>query len=374
MKTYSTKSLLIAIAILMAATTANAQEFGPWSTPANLGPIINSACNDMHPTLSRDALSVIFSSDRPPIPGHPCLAALHLWVAQRDSLDGPWETPQPLTMLNSPDDSLYEEHAPNLTPDGHWLFFHSQRPSDCVPAGGIRQLWAAHRHDKRNDFGWEAPINLGCRLNGPNADGGNLFDHAGPNFFEDDTTGILYLYFTGDLIPPNLDPPGNGFDIYLSTCTADLDRCNRQQLWSSGTLIPQLSSPVRDTRSAIRRRDGLEMVISSNRRGTVGGLDLWVSTRASVQFAQDNWSSPVNVNQDNLDKCTQLGIDQGSCPAVNTIANDGAPALSWDGQTLMFFSNRAGGFGLNDLYMSTREKLTGASRATAKSRERDAER
>jgi hypothetical protein len=263
-------------------------------------------------------------------------------------------------MINSPYDSLYEEHAPNLTTDGHWLFFHSQRPSDCVPGGGIRQLWAAHRQNKRDDFGWEAPINLGCALNGPNADGVTLFDHAGPNFFEDDASGTLYLYFTGDPIPANVDPPGNGFDIYVSTCSADLDSCNRQQLWSAGTLIPNLSSPVRDTRTAIRRRDGLEMLISSNRAGTFGLLDLWVSTRSSVEFSQDNWSIPVNVNQDNLDKCSQLGIDAGSCPIVNATANDGAPALSWDGQTLMFFSNRAGGFGGNDLYMSARQKLTGS--------------
>ena len=46
-------------------------------------------------------------------------------------------------------------------------------------------------------------------------------------------------------------------------------------------------------------------------------------------------------------------------PVLNSTANDGAPALSWDGQTLIFYSNRAGGLGSNDLYMSTRQKLTG---------------
>ncbi len=86
-----------------------------------------------------------------------------------------------------------------------------------------------------------------------------------------------------------------------------------------------------------------------------GALDLWVSTRAS---AQDSWSIPININVENTVKCGQLGIDPGSCPMVNTTANDGAAALSWDGQTMIFYSNRAGGFGGNDLYMSTRKKLT----------------
>ena len=41
-------------------------------------------------------------------------------------------------------------------------------------------------------------------------------------------------------------------------------------------------------------------------------------------------------------------------------ADDGAAALSWDGQTMIFFSTRSGGYGGKDLYMSTRQKLTGA--------------
>jgi len=126
---------------------------------------------------------------------------------------------------------------------------------------------------------------------------------------------------------------------------------------------------VRDTRTALRRRDGLEMIITSRRCNSpipstdlplcstrsAGGLDLWSSTRDSVQLSQSNWTTPVNLNQDNVAKCDQLGISP--CPVVNTQANDGAPALSWDGQTMIFYSNRSGGAGGNDLYMSTRQKL-----------------
>jgi hypothetical protein len=41
-------------------------------------------------------------------------------------------------------------------------------------------------------------------------------------------------------------------------------------------------------------------------------------------------------------------------PGVNSTAFDGAPALSFDGTTLYFFSNRPGGYGLYDLYCTTR--------------------
>ncbi len=323
--------------MLLACTAASAQQFGPWSEPVNLGPAVNTASDDQHPTLSKDGLSLIFASNRPGGAG-----GTDLWVSQRDSLDSPWQKPQNVTALNSP----FDDSSPNLTTDGHWVFFFSARPDGCN-TNGRTELWAAHRQNKRDDFGWEPPINLGCTLNIPGVDEG------GPTFWEDDTTGILYLYFARNLTPAN----SNGFDIYVSTCTSDLDSCNRQQLWGPGALVPELNSPLRDTRTAISRRDGLQIIVTSNRAGTAGGLDLWVSTRASVQ---DPWSIPININQDNLDKCGQLGIDAGSCPLVNTAANDGAAALSWDGQTMIFYSNRPGGYGRNDLYMSTRQKLAGS--------------
>jgi hypothetical protein len=311
-------TLLISLALL--AGSAFAQEFGPWSKPVNLGPVVNSVSNDQHPTLSKDGLTLIFASDRPGGDGD-----FDLWVSQRDSLDSPWQAPQNLTMLNT----AARDFAPYFTTDGHWLFFHSGRPGGC---GGL-DLYASHRQNKRDDFGWEPPINLGCTLN-------TAADDAGPALFEDETTGTFYLYFTRNLTPTN---PA-GFDIYLSTCTSDLDSCIRQQLWTPASIVPELSSPGRDTRTAIRRRDGLEMVLSSGRTGGVGNEDLWVSTRPSTQ---DPWSIPVNIDAD---------ITQ---PVVNSTAFDGAPALSWDGQTLIFFSQRPGGFGASDLYMSTREKITG---------------
>jgi hypothetical protein len=81
------------------------------------------------------------------------------------------------------------------------------------------------------------------------------------------------------------------------------------------------------------------MIISSGRPGGVGGEDLWVSTRGSTL---DLWRTPVNLG-----------------PVVNSTAFDGAPALSFDGMTLYFFSERAGGFGKRDLYMTTRTRLRG---------------
>ena len=324
---------LVAI-LLMVTVAVSAQEFGPWSTPVNLGSTINTPADDFHPNLSKDGLSMVFSSTR--AGGH---GGIDLWVTERESPDSPWGPPENIDALNSP----FDDHAANLTTDGHWIFFFSTRPGGSCNGGARTELYAAHRKDHRDNLGWEAPINLGCST--INIAG---TDQGAPNFWEDGS-GTGHLYFARNFTPAN----NQGFDIYVSTCASDISSCNRDQLWSAAQPVTELNSPLRDTRTAIRRRDNLEIIVSSM-RVIANGHDLWVATRPSTA---EPWSVPVNLNADNAEKCASLGISP--CPVVNTTANESAAAISWDGQTMIFYSNRTGGFGSNDLWMSTREKLTG---------------
>src|SRR5256884_5059084 len=110
----------------------------------------------------------------------------------------------------------------------------------------------------------------------------------------------------------------------------------RSTLFPYTTLFRSLNSSGRDSRTAIRR-DGLEIFLASDRAGGLGDRDLYVSTRAS---ALDAWSTPLNLG-----------------PVVNSAARDGAPALSFDGTTLYFFSGRLGGFGGSDFYVTTRQRI-----------------
>lgn len=347
MKSNFLKAVFVIIGLLSLSWMAGAQSFGPWQAPTNAGSVLNSACNDLHPTLSRDGLTLIFSSTRPfdhvATSTTDCLHAIHLWGSQRASVDSPWTAPVPLS-IDLPADSPFEDHGPNISGDGHWLFFHSQRPGDSTNpscnGGGYRELWASHRQNNSDLQGWETPVNLGCTLNFLGA------DDAGPNVWEDSATGVIYLYFTRNLTP--LD--GDGFDIYVTNCTSDISNCIKNQLWAPGIFDANLSSPTRDTRTGIRRRDGLEMLITTNRAGSLGGLDIWVSSRAS---ANDPWSAPLNLNVENLDK--------GGTTDLNTSFNDAAPALSDDGETMLFYSNRPGGYGGTDLCVTTRQKVHGAN-------------
>lgn len=283
-------------------------EWGPWSTPISLGPVVNSPFDDNRPAISKDGLSLYITSDRPGGFG-----GLDIWVSQRASVDDPWGPPQ---NLGPTVNSSVNDVAPTLSPDGHWLYFHSLRPGGC----GVADIYVSRRHDRHDDLGWGPPEDLGCVVNTP-------YLNAGPTIFEDEATGITTLYFTVRNNPPGSD---QGFDIYASTRLGD------EGAFGSPVLVPELSSPFRDTRTAIRR-DGLEIFLSSGRPGGVGNEDLWVSTRASTL---DPWSTPVNLGA-----------------VVNTAAFDGGPALSFDGATLYFHSNRPGGSGGNDLYVTTRTRL-----------------
>ena len=345
---------IIGILPLLLATivpTARAQIYGPWSAPVNLNNIVlsdgtacpavvNSAFDDSHPAISKDGLSLFFASTRPgpDSRGQVGLGEFDLWVAQRDSLDDCWQAPVNLGPVVN---SAFRDFAPNLTTDGHWLYFHSNRPGGC----GGQDLWVAHRQDKRDDLGWETPMNLGCTINTPG------FDQAGPTYFEDEASGIHFLYFTRRPIGGSED----SFDIYVSTCDADLATCNTQGLWEPGTPVDALNSPFRDTRTAIRRRDGLEMILSTGRPGSLASENLWVSTRATTQ--DQNWLPPVPINCDSLPGCPAWDPEG---PRVNSNAFDGGPALSWDGTELYFFTTRTdlpGFAGGRDLYVSKRTKL-----------------
>src|SRR5260370_7511938 len=124
--------------------------------------------------------------------------------------------------------------------------------------------------------------------------------------------------------------------------------CNTQELWGPGTLVDALNNTpdnkeYRNTRTAIRRRDGLEMILSSGRPGSLASENLWVSTRPVVTLDQQNWSAPVPITchwLPTLPQYLQCLPHPPAVPQLNSNAFAGSPPLSWDGTQLYFFSKR----------------------------------
>jgi Tol biopolymer transport system component len=77
-------------------------------------------------------------------------------------------------------------------------------------------------------------------------------------------------------------------------------------------------------------RDGKRFYMASNRTGGLGGIDIWVASRASVD---EPWGAPENVGA-----------------PVNSAANDFCPTIARDGHLFYFVSNRPGGCGGDDIY------------------------
>ena len=301
---------LLALGLAALPAAEDLPRFTEWSTPVNLGDIVNSSSTEAGAFITKDGLSLYFSSYRPGGYG-----SLDLWVSQRASVDDAWGMPQNL----GPDiNGTGSETTPAISVDGHRLYFASERPGGF---GGL-DLYVSRRHDNRDDLGWQLPVNLGDAVN-------TSLVERGPTLFDDDATGMITLYFSSNR------PGGAGNeDIYTSTLQPD-------ETLAPAVNVPELNSPFNDSVPAVRR-DGRELFLCSPRTGQVGGTDLWVATRPSTL---EPWSAPADLGA-----------------TINSTDLDFRPAISFDGEVLYFHSARPGGFGGYDLYVTTRTKITGRNK------------
>jgi Tol biopolymer transport system component len=107
--------------------------------------------------------------------------------------------------------------------------------------------------------------------------------------------------------------------------------------WSEWSRPVNLGPPINTSfaeNHPFLSKDGLSLYLTSDRTGTMGGQDLWVAQRACEDCA---WEAPINLG-----------------PNINTAFIDAGADVSNDGHYLLFFSNRPGGAGGNDLYVSYR--------------------
>ena len=297
--------LLIALAltIVFRPGVIATPRFSDWAAPTNLGCQINSPFGEQGPALSKDGLSLYFGSMRPNGFG-----ASDIWVSQRASVHNPWGPPLNLgAIVNTPG----VENIPALSRDGHWLFFNSDRAG----TSGLLDIWVSYRTHVHDDFAWQPPVNLGAGVNSPALE-------AGASYLENEQDVAPVLFFGRAQTLAD-------FDIYVSELQPDGS-------FGEAVVIPELSSPQSDQRPSVRF-DGLELFLSSDRPGSLGLSDLWVSTRETVLRA---WETPTNLG-----------------PTVNSAFADMQPYMAADRQTLFFTSNRPGGCGALDLYMTTRTKL-----------------
>ncbi|MCP4256603.1 MAG: hypothetical protein GY774_03640 [Planctomycetes bacterium] len=203
------------------------------------------------------------------------------------------------TNLGSTVNSSVEDGGPTISADGLSLYFY-----DFLKGLGNGTLKIATREALEDPWGqavnFEPPFNYG----------------AAPCISVDELS--IYLDAAGD----------GGSDIFVSK------RSTVSDSWGEPVnLGSSVNSSSLDMGASISS-DGLSLFFGSLRPGGSGDWDIYITTRATVSAP---WESAVNLG-----------------PTVNSSAYDGHPCISPDGLKLLFTSNRPGGHGGWDIWITKR--------------------
>jgi hypothetical protein len=208
-------------------------------------------------------------------------------------------TPQP-----APISTTYDDWTPELSRDGLLLFGAAY---NAPGTAGQDDLWMTKRATTGDAFAaWAYIPGLGTagRDFGPalSPDGLTVFYGSGSTGFAEPSK--IFQATRADL--------GSPFGIATEVTALTAGTINRD---------PALSA------------DGLTIYFDSDRAPSLGGTDIWYATRASLTSA---WSTPVSLSE------------------VNSSSDDRDAYLSADGLTLYFASDRPGGIGGQDLWVTLR--------------------
>ncbi len=301
----------------------------PFGPPANLGSVVNSTGADSG-TLSNDGLTLVIQSV-----GHDPDGS-SLYLTTRESLTSPFGE---LVRLNESINSVEFEISPCLSSDDRTLVFsrdtaHSSRVTDL-------DLWMATRVDTHSAFG------LARRLPTPVNNPG--FDDSAPSFSRDGQT----LYFR------STRPGGvGGGDIWVSrrvpkttsssiSSTGDLKQeeqvstpgpteilTSADWVWTVPKNLGSGVNTVNGEQGPHVLNDGLSLLFS---RFHEGRNQLLISTRSSLA---DEFGTPRDV---------AFSVD---------VESAWSPCMTDNRLQMMFTSDRPGGLGAGDIWLSKRTKAS----------------
>jgi hypothetical protein len=215
--------------------------------------------------------------------------------------------------LGPPINTPYGDYNVYFSADSLELYVSSDRPGGL----GYFDMWRSTRENADNPWG---PLVNVQEIN-------SCYNEVFPCLSAD---GLTFYFSDWYYTNAAGDRPGGvgNHDLWMST------RLSTDDHWGPPVNMGMIINSPNAEVSPSFSQDGQILIFASNRSGGRGNYDLWMSTRPA---AESDWAVPVNMG-----------------PAVNSSAYDGETCLSNDGLALFFSSDRPGGMGLYDMWMTTR--------------------
>lgn len=251
----------------------------------------------------------------------------------------------------------YPEYSPVISADGSTLIFTSRRKGSTGGKKDVDGLFFEDIYVCRNQGGnWSAPVGIGSNINsdkheasiGLSPDGTKLFIYK-----SEGNAGDIYMSELKDnnwTVPERLGEGVNtkdwethasinkggdtlyyvsdmkggigGRDIYYSVLLPNGE-------WSMGRNLGSNINTELDEEAPFISYDGSELIFSSKGHNSMGGFDIFTSTRDG-----NTWSTPINIGY-----------------PINSPKDDIFFVTTPDGKYAYYSSQMEGGYGEKDLYL-----------------------
>ncbi len=223
-----------------------------------------------------------------------------VWKSQADfSIANPLELPYKITPLSDTVNAFPIQYFPALTADNTQLIFTAR-------FGGARNDNEDLVVSRKENGKWLAPVSISSAINTLQREGACTISADGRH---------LILTICGSF----------GCDLFETRKTGDT--------WSQPkNLGPSVNSSSWDSQPSLSA-DGRELYFASDRKGGLGGYDIWYS-----QLTETGWTKAKNLG-----------------PDINTPFDEISPYIHVNNQTLYIVSNGYPGYGGYDIYDSQKK-------------------